>query len=326
MLMNEIEDPAATVARLLRTNLCVIKDNETIANVNVTNEWQSNEALRGYDGQITVSVAESLDQKLELNGKMRKRVCNLRVSAWASEQLNSSESARIMRGKIVEEINRVIRQNRSCPNQTSYSFYNTGPLSQTQKVYQCISEEPPKATQWIELSGSAYEQLWKSDDNRHQVNATELGNCAALLFGFKLESRKNTNQIISFLFEGYGTAPLGNGVTIKAWNKTNCVWDNAQSGSFAGIDEVITLTLLQNLTDYVDKDGYVWFLARTFEASDGITPAILKCDYIRCAVTVRGITYCDVLGYRDADRVDVKPFIFRTEFTLKSWFFENIGV
>jgi hypothetical protein len=26
------------------------------------------------------------------------------------------------------------------------------------------------------------------------------------------------------------------------------------------------------------------------------------------------------------DRVDVKPFIFRTEFTVKSWFFENIGV
>jgi len=47
---------------------------------------------------------------------------------------------------------------------------------------------------------------------------------------------------------------------------------------------------------------------------------------VNCKVTVNGITYCDVTSFRDVDRIDVKPFIYRTEFALKSWFFENIGV
>jgi hypothetical protein len=83
---------------------------------------------------------------------------------------------------------------------------------------------------------------------------------------------------------------------------------------------------VQDLPNYVDDNGYVWFLARTVYASDGATPATLRCDYVSCTVTVNGITYCDVTSFRDVDRVDVKPFIFRTEFALKSWFFENIGV
>jgi hypothetical protein len=33
----------------------------------------------------------------------------------------------------------------------------------------------------------------------------------------------------------------------------------------------------------------------------------------------------DVESFRDVDKVDVKPFIFRTEFVLKSWSFEDIG-
>jgi hypothetical protein len=47
---------------------------------------------------------------------------------------------------------------------------------------------------------------------------------------------------------------------------------------------------------------------------------------VSCPVTVKGITYCDIVSFHDLDRVDVKPFIFRTEITVKSWFFENIGV
>jgi hypothetical protein len=43
-------------------------------------------------------------------------------------------------------------------------------------------------------------------------------------------------------------------------------------------------------------------------------------------VMVNGITYCDMASYRNLDRVDVKPFIYRTELVLKSWFIENIGV
>ena len=51
---------------------------------------------------------------------------------------------------------------------------------------------------------------------------------------------------------------------------------------------------------------------------------MIYCDYASCTVMINGITYVDVVSYRDADRVDVKPVIFRTEFALKSWLFENV--
>jgi hypothetical protein len=64
---------------------------------------------------------------------------------------------------------------------------------------------------------------------------------------------------------------------------------------------------------------------RTTNSSDGTTPAVLNCDYVSCTVSVNGITYLDVESFRDVDRVDTKPIIFRTEFILKSWSFEDIG-
>jgi len=83
--------------------------------------------------------------------------------------------------------------------------------------------------------------------------------------------------------------------------------------------------LSSNLADYVNDDGYVWLLARTTNHSNGIDEAILYCDYASCTVTVNGIVYLDVVSFRDADRVYSKPFIFHTEFHLKSWSFEDIG-
>jgi hypothetical protein len=41
---------------------------------------------------------------------------------------------------------------------------------------------------------------------------------------------------------------------------------------------------------------------------------------------VSGIAYVDVVSFRDVDRVDVKPFVWRTEFTLKTWVFEYVTV
>jgi hypothetical protein len=88
---------------------------------------------------------------------------------------------------------------------------------------------------------------------------------------------------------------------------------------------LVTLTLSFSLPNYVDSDGFIWFLARSLSASDGAQPAELNCNYVSCTVTVNGVTYCDVSGYRQMDRVDLKPTIFHTELTVKSWFFENIG-
>jgi len=324
--MSETEDPAVTVARLLKTNLRVVKDNGAFASISVTSEWQNTEAFKGFDGQVTVGLAESLDQKIELSGKARRRVQVLRVNVWTAEQAGSSESSRVMRGKIVEEVNRVVRQKRSQPNETLYDFFNLGLASQTHRAYYGNSEASPYALGWTELSSEEYQKLWTSDDDHYQVSSDGNGEPAVMVFRFKVESREKTAKKIVLSFEGYGTAPGGNGVTVKTWNHMAGAWENAQSGSNGGSDETITIILDQNLPNYIDSDGYVWFLARTTNASDGETPAVLHCDYVNCAVTVNGITYCDIVSYRDVDRVDVKPFIFRTEFTAKSWFFENIGV
>jgi hypothetical protein len=125
-------------------------------------------------------------------------------------------------------------------------------------------------------------------------------------------------------FEGYGTAPAGNGATVKVWNHTTSAWGNAASGT-AGSDKTITITLTSGFSDYIDESGFVWLLAKTTNPSNGSTPAIIYCDYASCTVTVNGITYCDVVTYRDQDNVEVSPFVLRTEIGLKSWLFEDVG-
>ena len=324
--MSEIEDAATTVARLLRTEMRVVKDDGSLATVIVTSEWQNTDAFKNCDGQVTVGLAESTDQKIELSGKTRRRLSFVRVNVWTTDTPGASESSRVMRGKIVEEVNRVVRQNRSKPNETLYDFFNTGPTTQTRKAYSSSSEASPDASGWTELSSEQYQQLWYSDDARCQISYGENGEYAAVLFGFKVESREKAVKKIVLSFEGYGTAPSGDGVAVKVWNHEASAWQNAQTGGAGGTDETITVMLVSDLPNYIDDEGYVWFLARTLNASDGSTPAVLYCDYTYCTVTVNGVSYCDIAGFRNLDRVDVKPFIFRTEFTVKSWFFENIGV
>ncbi len=41
---------------------------------------------------------------------------------------------------------------------------------------------------------------------------------------------------------------------------------------------------------------------------------------------VPGLAYVDVVSFRDVDKVDVKPFVWRTEFTLRTWVFEYVTV
>jgi hypothetical protein len=145
-----------------------------------------------------------------------------------------------------------------------------------------------------------------------------------MLFRLKLGPRENCVKKIVLSFEGYGTAPVGNGVTVKVWNHAVSAWQQTQAGSGSG-DEAITITISANWTDYVDSSGYVWMLARTTNPSNGTTPAVLYCDFVQLTIQVYGITYCDVVSYRNIDVTDVKPFLYRCEFLLKGWLFENIS-
>jgi len=324
--MSELEDPVTTVVRLLSKNIRVVKDDGAIASIYVSKEWYDRQLFKNYDGQITVGLAESRDTKIEMSGRIRRRLGSLRVNVWATDRPAQVDTGRVTRNKMVEEVNRVVRENRTIPNQTVYDFAGLGyPEGDPHKAFQTgdSSELAPGHVSWTELTNLAYQGIWYSDDTRYSKSHNVNLEYALMLFRFKVESREKTVKKIVLAFEGYGTAPAGNGITIKVWDHVNSLWEEAQAGT-GGADETITITLTSNLTDYIDDNGYVWLLARTTNSSDGTTAAVLYCDYADCTVAVNGITYLDIVSFRDVDRVDVKPFIFRTEFVLTSWAFENV--
>jgi hypothetical protein len=105
--MGEVENPVDTVVRLLSENMHVVKEDNSLANIQVSREWLNQEALQNVDGQVTVGLAECLDTKLELSGKLRRRVSAIRVNVWSRDSQ--------MRSKMVEEVLRVVRENRKNP-------------------------------------------------------------------------------------------------------------------------------------------------------------------------------------------------------------------
>jgi hypothetical protein len=325
--VSEVEDPVTTVVRLLSTNMRVVKDDLSIASILVTSEWYNREVFKNYDGQITVGLRASQDLKVELSGRIRRRVGTLAVNVWGTDRSDpKAEPGKVVRRKMLEEVLRIVRQNRAVPNRTVYTFYGLGASSSTNRAYDVgnASELGPSDAGWTELSAAEYAKVWSSDDQRHSKSHGVNNRFALMLFRFKLESRELTAKRIVLSLEGYGTAPAGNGATVKVWNHTTSAWGNAASGTESS-DETITVTLTSSLSDYIDGSGFVWLLAKTTNPSNGSTPAILYCDCASCTVTVNGITYCDVATYRDQDNAEVSPFVFRTEIGLKSWLFEDVG-
>jgi hypothetical protein len=325
--MSNLEDPVTTTIRLLNQNMRVVKNDDSIASVYVSQQWYDRELFKNYDGQVTVGLSQSEDHKIDLSGKIRQRQGRLAVNVWATDKVGSSDTGRSMRQKIVEEINRVVRQNMKVPNQTLYDFVGLGyPSGDPHKAFQAagVSEFAPGNAAWIELSSTNYQKIWTADSIDYSKSTSVNLQYGMMLFRFKVASKAQTVLKIVLSFVGYGTAPGGNGGTIEVWNQVASAWQNAATGS-GGANEAIIITLTSNLTNYIDANGYVWLLARTTNSSNGSSAAVLYCDYVGCTVTVNGITYLDVVAFRDRDKVDVKPFIFRTEFVLKSWSFEDIG-
>jgi hypothetical protein len=296
-----------------------------LADICVTTEWYDRELLKGVDGQVTVGLDHSEDQKLGFSASLRRRVGYARVNIWVVDRPGSM--GRQIRDKLRQEINRIIREKRTKPNETVYSYVGVGAGSVNHAAYytESVSELAPDAQEWTEFSAADYEKLWQSDDSRFTYSQSENGQYSLLLFRVKVGSDEKTVKKAVLKFEGYGTAPAGNGVTVKVWNSEASAWQNAQTGT-GDADEEVTVTLESSITDYIDSDGYVYLLARTTNPSNGASPAVIHCDYADCLVVVEGICYVDIVSYRDADDVRLKPTIWRTEFTVKSWLFENVTV
>ena len=77
--MSDAQSPVEVVVQLLGENMHVVKEDGSLANIQVSREWLSHEALQNVDGQVTVGLAECHDTKLDLSGKLRRRLCTMRV-------------------------------------------------------------------------------------------------------------------------------------------------------------------------------------------------------------------------------------------------------
>ena len=326
--MSELEDPVTTLLRLITTRIRVVKDNGSLANLLATKEQYDRELLKQYDAQITLGLDSSQDQKLELAGRLRRRYMVLRCNIYTVDKTApGADAGKVMRDKVTEQINAIIRENRNLPYQTVYNFYGLGyPSGDPHKAFSggASNELVPEAAGWTELTNLEYQKLWSSNDDRFSKSHSINNEYALMLFRFKLGSREQCIKKIVLSFEGYGTAPGGNGATIKVWNHVASAWQQAHNGTGGG-DETLTITISSSWTDFIDSNGYVWLLAKTTNPSDGSTPAVLYCDFVQCTIQVYGLTHCDVVSYRNIDITDVKPYLFRAEFLLKGWLFESLS-
>lgn len=339
MSVVEFENPVVTILRLIESRLRVVKDDGGLARVLCSQANYDRELLKDHDAQITVSKTTEpcQAQKHTLDGKLRRRIYSLRATITTVDKpAQNADVGRVMREKVLEQLLLIIPENRNLPYRTIYNFYPLDSTSATHKAYDAasIDELEPSNVAWTELPNPEYANLWSSDDLRHSKSATNTNECAFMLFRFKIgskagetrnEPRKQCLKRIVLSFEGYGTAPMGNGLTFKVWDNTAGAWTNPQS-SISAADEITVITLTSNLANLVEEQGYLYLLAQTIHSSDGVTPAVLHCDFVQATVEVRGITFCDIHSYRDADVVDVKPFLFKEEIVLVAWLFESIAV
>jgi hypothetical protein len=328
--MTAIEDPLLTIARLLKQYLAyaVVKDRGSFAKILITTQIFDREFLRENDAHITLALEQSLDQKLELAGRLRRRRVLIKSTIWTTDKsVPDADPGQVLRDKITEKVNTIIRERRNLPNQASYNFLGLGyPEGDPHKAFQAGagSELVPGAAGWTELSAPEYAKIWRSDDDRFSKSHNVNNEYALMLFRFKIDAREDVIKQIVVAFEGYGTAPGGNGITIGIWNHVASSWQTL--AGIGGEEQTLSMTVAVNCGDFIDAGGYVWLLARTTNPSNGVAPAVLYCDFAECTIQVNGLVFCDVVGYRHAPiNPDVKPYLFQTEFTLKGWLFESIS-
>jgi len=264
--MTESENPIDTLVRLVSSLIYVVKDNAAVASLLVTQGNYDRELLKGYDGQITLSQSDGGDERLSTDGRLRREFALVKLGVYTVDKaMPGSDPGKVMRDKIGAEIKRIIRDYRNLPYQTTYSFNGLGyPSGDPHKASDATAatELVPSSTSWAELSVANYEKIWSSDDVRHSKSTSVRLEYALMLFKLKLAPREQCIKSIVLSFEGYGTAPDGDGVALLVWNHVTSVWEHGV-WNIAASDETLTLTLSSGIMDHVDSNGYVYFLART---------------------------------------------------------------
>ena len=190
-----------------------------------------------------------------------------------------------------------------------YDYYGIQNGSSTHAAYdqEASSEPAPNDSGWTELTNDEYGNIGKSDDTRHSVSTSANGNYALMLFRFLCGIAEADAKKIVLTFEGYGEGTPGNGATIKVWNHVSSAWEQAQSGTGSG-DEELVITLTSNIANYIDDNGFIYLLARTTNADDGTNHMTLYCDYVKCFVTQAKFTVDHTpISDRDMDGVADEP-------------------
>jgi len=164
--MADIEDSITTLVRLLGNSMKLVKDDGSVGNVYVSKEWFDRNLMKTYDAQVTVGLSGSVDRKIGFSASKRLTEDSPRVNVWVLEKSGAVQSARRIRDKMRQEIKRIIREKRTKPNLTEYTFWNLGTDSTTHKAYEAGAETEldPEDAGWSEISGVGYNKIWYSDD------------------------------------------------------------------------------------------------------------------------------------------------------------------
>ncbi len=324
------EDPVTTVILLISKNIHVVKEDSSIAAIYVSREWMNKELFKNYDAQITVGLPSNPQKRVNLSGSIKLSRPTLAVTVWALDRTGDSDTGRQMRQKVVDEVKRIIEANMKTANVSIYDFADIENPSSTNKAFSAVAttELAPNNSAWTELLSADYQKIWSFNAVVYTKTISVNLQNALMLFGFKITNKVSTikSALLTFVGSGSGagaeySSPL-TGCTIKVWNSTTNVWEH----SIIGTTAALTISLTANLQNYVDADGYVWLLAEATDPSNGTYPASLSCDYVSCQVTVNRITYIEITNFGDKDKVDIKPFIFKTIFTLKAWALSTITI
>ena len=93
-----------------------------------------------------------------------------------------------MRQKMVEEVNRIVRQNMKIPNQSVYNFIGLGyPSGDPHKAFSAVatSELAPTDSGWAELSALDYQKIWYADSTDYSKSVSV--NLQYATYAFSLE-------------------------------------------------------------------------------------------------------------------------------------------
>jgi hypothetical protein len=120
-------DPVSALIQLLNSQIRVVKENEALAKVLVTEANFDRELLvqKDYDAQVTVQLdpfAGVVLEMLNLQGSLRRQVFSFKVAAYAVDKVSmpGADAGRVMRQKVTEQIRQVIHQNRKLVSGLAY--------------------------------------------------------------------------------------------------------------------------------------------------------------------------------------------------------------